>query len=82
MRAWLPVVGAAVFALPFGWGAGVLAAYAIAGKDFGQLPAATVPIGIVGALIFSLSPKFKPSTRLKVMFGGSVAFIVVARILG
>jgi len=81
MPAWLTIAGAAIFALPFGWGAGLVAAYAIAGKNFGQLPVATVPLGIAAALMFALSPKFKPSARLGIMFGGSVAFIVMAWLL-
>jgi len=75
---WVIVTAAAVFALPFGWGLGVLVAVVIAGKDFGQLPAATVPLSLLGSVAFALSPSFKPSTRLKVMLGGSVAFIVLA----
>jgi hypothetical protein len=79
---WLTIAGAAVLALPFGWGLGVLLAYLIAGKNFGQLPAATVPAGIIAALIFALWPSFKPSTRFKVMLGGSVAFIVLGWLVG
>lgn len=74
---WVTVAGAAVLALPFGWGLGVLLAYAIAGKNFGQLPAATVPAGIVAALVFALWPSFKPRTRLMIMLGGSVAFVII-----
>jgi hypothetical protein len=78
MPSWVTVVGAALLALPFGWGLGLLVAYVIAGKNFGQLPVATVPLGIVVALIFAFWPSVKPSTRLKVLLGGSVAFIVFA----
>jgi hypothetical protein len=67
-----------VLTLPFGWGLGLLVAYLIAGKNFGQLPAATVPLGIVAALVFAFWPTVKASTRLAVMFGGSVAFILFA----
>ena len=75
---WVTVAAAAVLALPFGWGLGLLVAYIVAGKNFGQLPAATVPLGIVAALAFAFWPSFEPSTRLKVMFAGSVAFILFA----
>ncbi len=75
---WVVVAAAVVMALPFGWGLGVLAAYILAGKNFGQLPAATVPLGIIAALAFALWPSLKPSTRLKVTFGGSAAFILFA----
>ena len=75
---WL-MVGAAVFlALPFGWGLGVLAAYVIAGKNIGQLPVATVPLGIIASIAFALWPSISPSKRLSVMFFGSVVFIALA----
>jgi len=38
---WILVTAAVVVAFPFGWGLGVLVAYLIAGKSFGQLPALT-----------------------------------------
>jgi len=75
---WLIVAAAVVMALPFGWGLGLLVAYAVAGKDFGQLPAATVPLGILAALAFALWPSFSPRTRLKVTFLGGAAFIFFA----
>jgi hypothetical protein len=79
---WVVVIAAVVMAVPFGWGAGVLAAYLLAGPDFGQLPAATVPLGILGSIAFALMPLFKPKTRLAVMAGGTVVFILIARIAG
>ena len=75
---WITVAAAVVMALPFGWGLGVLAAYIVAGKNFGQLPVATVPLGILAALAFALWLSIRPSTRLKVTFGGSAAFILLA----
>jgi hypothetical protein len=67
-----------LLALPFGWGAGVLAAYAIGGQDFGQLPVATVPLGILGAIVFSVWPSVETSTRLKIMCAGTAIFIALA----
>jgi len=78
MRRWVIVAVAVVLALPFGWGLGLLGAYLIAGKNFGQLPAATVPLSIVAALVFAFWPTLKPGTRLTVMLAGSIAFIVFA----
>ena len=75
---WLIVAAAIVLALPFGWGLGLVAAYIVAGKNFGQLPAVTVPLGILAALAFALWPSFRPSTRLKITFVGSVTFILFA----
>jgi hypothetical protein len=76
--AWLIVAAAVVLALPFGWGLGLLVAYVVAGKNFGQLPAATVPLGLLAAVAFALWPSFRPSTRLTVTFLGSAAFILFA----
>jgi len=75
---WLIVGAAVVMALPFGWGLGLLVAYIVAGRNFGQLPAATVPLGLLAALAFALWPSFSPSTRLKVTFLGGAAFILFA----
>jgi hypothetical protein len=55
-----------------------MAAMIIAGRKSGQLPVVTVPLGIVGAVVFALWPSIKPSTRLKVTAGGAAAFIVSA----
>jgi len=68
-------------AFPFGCGLGVFAAFLIAGSNFGQLPAATVPLGIAGALVFAVWPGFKPSTRLTVLVAGTVVFLIFARLL-
>jgi hypothetical protein len=75
---WVTVAACAVLALPFGWGLGVLAAYLVAGKNFGQLPTATVPLGIGAALVFAFWPSLKPGTRFKVMLGGTAVFIMLA----
>ena len=72
------VTAAVVMALPFGWGLGVLAAYMLAGRNFGQLPVATVPLGIVAAIVFALSPVATPGRRLKIMLAGTAMFIVFA----
>ena len=80
--AWLTVMAAVLMALPFGWGVGVFAAYLLAGSNFGQLPVATVPLGIVAALAFALWPTVTPSMRLKVTFGGTVAFALLGWLLG
>lgn len=74
------VVGAVVMALPFGWGLGVFLAYVLAGSSFGQLPAATVPLGIVASLVFALWPSLSPRTRLTVMAAGTVLFLLFARL--
>ena len=78
MPSWLVTAATVVLALPFGWGLGLLAAYLIAGKNFGQLPAGTVPIGIIAAVVFALWSSIKLTTRFMVMLVGSAAFILFA----
>ena len=78
MPSWLIVSAAVLLAFPFGWGVGVLGALLIGGRNFGQLPALTVPLGIIAAIVFALWPSFKASTRFKVMLAGSVAFVLIA----
>lgn len=74
------VIAAVLLALPFGWGLGVVLAYAIAGSDFGQLPAGTVPLAIVGSVVFALSPKLAPQTRCAIMAVGTAGFILASLI--
>jgi hypothetical protein len=78
MPSWLVTAATVVLALPFGWGLGLLAAYLIAGKNFGQLPAGTVPLGIIAAVVLALWSSIKLTTRFMVMLVGSTAFILFA----
>jgi len=78
---WAMVASAVVMAFPFGWGLGVLVAYFMAGSNFGQLPAATIPIAIVAAIVFALWPSLKPSTRLAVLLVGTATFVFFVRLL-
>jgi hypothetical protein len=75
---WIVVGASVVMAFPFGWGLGVLAAYIVGGKDFGQLPVATVPLGIVAAIVFAVSPSVEANTRLKIMLAGTLIFVIFA----
>jgi hypothetical protein len=83
-RLWLPILkvgrqGAATWvvaasvsiALPFGWGLGVVAALLMAGHDFGQLLALTVPLCIVAAVAFALSPLLTPGKWLAILSIGT-----------
>jgi len=74
------VAAAVVAALPFGWGLGLVAALVIAGKDFGQLPIMTVPLGILAALVFALWPSVKPGKRLAILVAGAIVFIVIGQL--
>jgi hypothetical protein len=75
------VTAAVLVAFPFGWGLGVVVAYMVAGKNFGQLPALTVPIAIVGSLIFAFSPAFTPGMRLAIMLIGTIVFLLLGYFL-
>ena len=78
MANWVTTAATVLLALPFGWGLGLLVAYLIAGKHFGQLPAVTVALGIVAAVSFALSSAVKLKTRFLVMLIGSIVFIFFA----
>jgi len=79
--AWIAVVGAVIFAVPFGWGLGVLAAYLTAGSNFGQLPIMTVPLGLIGAIVFALTSSISPWTRLATTAGGTALFLLAGYLL-
>ena len=52
-------------------GAGSVAAHLMAGHDFGQLLALTVPLCIVAAVAFALSPLLTPGKRLAILSIGT-----------
>jgi hypothetical protein len=74
---WLVVTAAVLAALPFGWGLGVFVAYLVAGPNFGQLPALTVPVSIVAAIVFASSSFVTPWTRLTIMLAGTALFLLI-----
>jgi hypothetical protein len=71
------VAAAVVLALPAGWGLGVVIAYAIAGPDFGQLPALTVSISIIATIVFALLPSIAALTRLAILAAATGVFVLV-----
>jgi hypothetical protein len=71
------VTMAVLLALPAGWGLGVVLAYAIAGPDFGQLPALTVPISVIATIVFALSPSIAAPTRLTILAAAVCFFVLV-----
>jgi hypothetical protein len=73
-------IAAVVLALPFGWGLGVALAYAIAGKDFGQLPAGTVPIALMASTAFAVWPAIPAKIRCAVMAAGTAFFVLISLI--
>jgi hypothetical protein len=80
--AWALVTAAVIAALPFGWGLGVFVAYLVTAGRIGQLPALTVPLAIIGAIVFALSPWLSPGTRLTILAVGTGVFLVLAGVLG
>jgi len=75
---WVIVAAAVITALPFGWGLGVIAAYLLAGPSFGQLPALTVPLGIIAAIAFALLPMLSAPKRLLIMAAGTALFVLLS----
>ena len=73
---WLIVALAVVMAIPCGWGLGVIAAELAVGRDVGVLPAATIPFGIVAAIVFAVSSVATPLTRLAVLTAATALFLI------
>ena len=68
----LAFLGCLLLVLPFGWMVGLVAAVILTGGAIGQLPMLTIPIAILGALIFAVVPFIRVRTRLAVMGFGTV----------
>ena len=79
---WLIVIAAVVAALPFGWVLGVLAAQALLGREIGVFPVLTIPVAVIGSIVFALSSKFSPATRLAVTAGGTAVLSIVGYLAG
>jgi hypothetical protein len=78
---WVVVTAAVVAALPFGWGLGVLIAYALTSGRIGQLPALTVPLAIIASIVFALSSSLTPGTRLTILVVGTGVFLLLGNII-
>ncbi len=72
---WL-IVQAVLAAFPFAWATGVLIARLVAGPEFGVLPALTIPITLVAAIIFAFSSGVAPTTRRNMLVGGAVVSFI------
>ena len=75
------VLQAALAAFPFAWFVGVIVARIVAGPEFGVLPAVTIPMVLAAALIFSLLPLTRATTRRDIMVGGAVTSFVAMWLL-
>jgi hypothetical protein len=69
-------IGAVLAAIPVGYGLGLLAAWLLAGFNFGQLPLITVPLGIVASIVFALVPYVQARTRFAVMIGALIMVFI------
>ena len=76
---WVLVTAGVIVAFPFGWGLGVFMAFLIAGRDFGQLPALTVLVGLAASIAFAVSSILTPAIRLVIMLAGTVVFLILGR---
>ena len=47
----------------------------------GQLPALTVPLTILGSIVFALSSLFDPWTRLTILLVGTGVFLVLGSVI-
>jgi glucose uptake protein GlcU len=76
----LNILVALIAAFPVGWGSGLVIAKLIAGSNASQLPAFTIPLCLIAALIFALVPFVPVVTRRNVLLAGAAGFIVLAAI--
>lgn len=81
VRSALARMAAVLLSLPFGYGAGVISAYVIGGREFGQWPVITVPVALVGSIAYALWPASSASARLRVMAVGTLVVVIVFAIL-
>ena len=79
---WAVVTAAVIAALPFGWGFGVFVAYMVTAGRIGQLPALTVPLAIIGSIVFALSSLLAPWVRLTILLVGTGVFLVLGSVIG
>ena len=72
---WLVVTAAVIMAVPFGWALGVTFAGLVVGRDVGVLPALTIPVAVIGSIVFALSSAVTPPIRLLVLTAGTILFL-------
>jgi hypothetical protein len=77
----LKTLFALLAALPFGWGLGLVVARILMPADIGQMPALTIPVGIVIGLVFALIPFIDGRTRLVALLVGTVVTFAIDTIL-
>ena len=60
----------------------MLVAYVPTAGRIGQLPALMVPLAIIGAIGFALSPWLTPGMRLTVLLVGTGVFVLFGIVVG
>jgi hypothetical protein len=68
-------------ALPAGGYLGVFLALMFGGRDFGQLPIVTVPVGLVAATVFSVWPSIRIEMRFIFVVSCLAVFIILNKLL-
>jgi hypothetical protein len=76
------VLVAVLAALPVGWGAGLLAAYAVSGGSIGQLPAFTIPVSVLVTLTYAVLPLRPAEERRNVLLAGAGFFVLLGLATG
>jgi hypothetical protein len=77
----LAFLGCLLFVLPFGYMVGLVAAIVLSGGAVGQLPMLTIPLGILGSVVFALLPLVPVGQRFRIMSLGT-AGLYLASIAG
>ena len=68
--------------LPFGYFAGLLAAFLLAGgPDIGQGPLLTVPLDLLAAIVFASVPLLAARTRFTIMIAGAIVSVVLGLVV-
>jgi hypothetical protein len=79
---WVLIIATLLAAFPFGVALGLFAAFLMAGRNLGVLPALTVPFGIIVAIALASLPIRSPGKRLAIMVIGTAAMFAIMQIAG
>jgi hypothetical protein len=74
----LAFLGCLLFVLPFGYMIGLFAAIVLSAGAVGQLPMLTIPLGILGAIVFALLPLVPVGQRFSIMSLGTVGLYLAS----
>lgn len=74
----LAFLGCLLLVLPFGWMVGLFAAIVLSGGAVGQLPMLTIPIAILGSIVFAVLPLLPVGQRLGIMSLGTAGLYLAS----